>query len=63
MPSVYIVTPVTKAAKDWVAEHTRLEPWQWLGGGFAVEHSYIEYIIVEMESEGLVSGTDFEVSS
>ncbi len=35
--SVVLITPISEEAREWVAENMALEPWQWLGGGFACE--------------------------
>ncbi len=39
---MYIVTPKTKKAKQWVSKNVLLESWQWLGDSFAVDHHFIE---------------------
>ena len=51
--SVIMVAPVTKAAKDWVAQHLSLEGWQWLGNAFAVDPHYINDLIDGMAGDGL----------
>lgn len=62
-PSVYLFTPITKKAKAWVKRNVPLEPWQWLGSGFAVEHRYAEDLFEAMKDAGLVAGKDFSVSA
>jgi len=39
---MYLVTPKSQQAKEWVEENVGLEPWQWLGDSFSVDHHYIE---------------------
>ena len=51
--TMYLVTPLTEAAKEWVAEHVQLESWQWLGSGFGVEWRYVENLVEGMEDAGL----------
>jgi hypothetical protein len=52
--SVTIVYPQTKAAKDWVAENVAVEGWQMWCGGFAVDHCFVDDLIMGMEDAGLV---------
>ena len=51
--TVYLVTPITQLAKEWVEQHLSLEGWQWLGGGFAVEHRFITALVNGMMADGL----------
>ena len=51
--TVYLVTPITTLAKEWVQQHLALEGWQWLGGGFAVEHRFIANLVQGMRADGL----------
>lgn len=46
--------PRTEAAKLWVAEHVQLDDWQWMGGGFCVEHRYAQPLAESMVADGLV---------
>ena len=39
---MYLVTPKTEQAREWVSDNVHLEPWQWLGQSFAVDHHFIE---------------------
>ena len=39
---MYLVTPKSQRAKEWVEENVGLEPWQWLGDSFSVDHHYIQ---------------------
>lgn len=51
--SVYLLTPVTEAAKTWVAEHLP-EDTLWLGPAVAVEHRYVQDVVQGMRDDGLV---------
>jgi len=61
--SVYMLTPLTDEAREWIDDNISPESWQWLGGGLGVEHSYIADIVDGMEEEGLKHGKDFKVES
>ena len=50
--SIFMITPNTQLAKDWVKDNLPLEPWQWLGHSFSVEHRYIGEIYQSMLDEG-----------
>jgi hypothetical protein len=34
---MFFFTPLTNRALRWIDKHVSLEPWQWIGGAFAVE--------------------------
>jgi len=62
MPStVYVLKPLTDAAKVWVEDNVNYESYQAINGGVVVEWRYIESIIGGMEESGLELGRDFEV--
>lgn len=42
---MYIVKPITPKARAWVDDNVGVEDWQWTGGGFAVDHRFIEGLI------------------
>lgn len=50
--SLYILSPLTEAARDWVAEHIG-DDAQTFGGGIAVEHRYIGDIVDGIQCDGL----------
>jgi hypothetical protein len=50
--SIFMVTPNTQFAKDWVTENISLEPWQWLGNSFSVEYHYIAELVQGMVNDG-----------
>jgi hypothetical protein len=63
MPAtVYLVVPVSDAAKEWLDVHID-EDATWHGNGVAVEHRYIEDILLGMVADGLVRGVDYKVVS
>jgi hypothetical protein len=51
--SVVMVYPLTEQATNWVNKNVYLEPWQWLGGGFAVEPRYFDNLYEGIINEGL----------
>ena len=50
--TVYLLHPLTDAAREWVAEHLP-EDAQRLGNGIAVEHRYIGDIVCGARNDGL----------
>jgi hypothetical protein len=60
--SVSLIVPLTRKAKFWVDRNVGLEPWQWMGPGFAVEWRYVDNLVEGMEDSGLVKGKDFDVN-
>lgn len=57
--TIYLVEPVSDAAKEWVKENVPLESWQWLGPAFAVEHRYITDLLAGIRGDGLaIEGVD-----
>jgi hypothetical protein len=54
--SIFMFTPISKLAREWVEEHLRLEGWQWLGASFAVEHRFARSLAEGMAEDGLVVG-------
>lgn len=51
--TVYLLTPVSDAACEWVEDHLAPDR-QYLGEGIAVEHRYIRDIIEGARRDGLV---------
>lgn len=49
--TVVFITPVSDVARQWVDENLSLEPWQYLGDGFGIEHRYADEIIQAMAEE------------
>lgn len=50
--TVYLLHPLTDAAREWVAEHLP-EDAQRLGNGIAVEHRFIRDIVDGARNDGL----------
>lgn len=50
--TVYLVTPVTPTAKTWLQENLQGEV-TWFGASVAVEHRYVELLILGMMHDGL----------
>lgn len=50
--TVYLVTPQTQRAADWVGENVAEEA-MWFGDSLVVEHHYIEDLVFGMREEGL----------
>lgn len=62
MPSsIYLLTPLTDAAREWIAEHLPDDVQRW-GPSVAIGHRYVEDIVCGMIDDGLTLGTDFTVS-
>lgn len=51
--TLFMVTPLSQLAREWVEQHLSLEGWQWLGFSFAVEHRFIQPIVEGMVGDGL----------
>jgi hypothetical protein len=51
--SIFLLRPVTTAAREWVGEHIP-EDAIWFGGAVAVEHRYIVPIVQGAIADGLV---------
>ena len=51
--SIFIVTPHSSEAKSWLDENVS-DDSQWLGGGLAVEHRFIDNLVEGMQNDGLV---------
>jgi hypothetical protein len=60
---MYLVTPITTEAKQWVNQNVGLESWQWLGCSFAVDHHFIDDLFDGMVESGLLPGQDFTINS
>jgi hypothetical protein len=52
---MYVVTLKSQQAKEWVEENVGLEPWQWLGNSFIVDHHYIEDLEQGMVGAGFTT--------
>ena len=61
MPTVYVLRPISKEARDWIEEHVQYESWNMIGEGIAIEHRYVESIVEAMLDEGFADGEDFTI--
>ncbi len=52
--SVVLITPLSKLAREWTEDNVHLEAWQWLGGGFAVEHGFADDLLCGIADAGLM---------
>jgi hypothetical protein len=51
-PTVYLLTPYSKQACAWVAEHIP-DDAMWFGSSIVVEHSYALALVAQIERDGL----------
>ena len=51
--SVCLIKPLSQAAQEWVKENVELESYQQFGGGFVVEHRYVNQLVEAMLDAGL----------
>ncbi len=52
-PTVYLLTPYSKSACQWVAEHIP-DDAMWFGSSIVVEHRYAAALVAQIERDGLV---------
>lgn len=58
---MYLVKPITNKAKKFIKERVSIEPWQWMGDRFAVDHHFIDFLFEGMTEEGLAVKKDFTI--
>ena len=58
---MYIVTPITPKTRQWIDDNVGIEDWQWTGGGFAIDHHFVDDLIEGMTEAELLPKTDFNV--
>jgi hypothetical protein len=51
--TIFIFTPLTPAARDWVAEFLPEDAQRW-AGGVAIEHRYISDVVKGARRDGLM---------
>jgi hypothetical protein len=51
--SISTITPVTEAARQWIAENVQAEAWQWLGRSLTVETRFLGPLVEGMINDGL----------
>ncbi len=52
-PSVYLLTPYSKSACAWVANHIP-DDAMWFGSSIVIEHRYAAALVAQVERDGLV---------
>ena len=60
MPSVYLITPLTQECREWLRENVSRDA-MYLGLSLAVEHRYVENLILGLLEHGFKCGRDFEI--
>lgn len=51
--SIFLLTPMTDAAREWISNHIP-EDAQYMGRSLVVEHRYVADIVAGMQSDGLI---------
>ena len=51
-PTIYLLTPYSKTACAWVAEHIP-DGAMWFGSSIVVEHHYCRALVAQIERDGL----------
>jgi hypothetical protein len=51
--TIFIFTPLTPAARDWVAEFLSQDARRW-AGGVVIEHRYISDVVIGAQRDGLM---------
>ncbi len=54
--TIVAITPMTRAAREWLEDNCQTEPWQWLGVTLGVEHRYAGDIIEGLQEAGFTVG-------
>lgn len=51
--SIFILTPVSDAGREWIGEHIPDDAMTWGPEGIVVEHRYIGDIVAGAQADGL----------
>ena len=51
--SVWTFTPETMIGREYCSTMIHIEPWQWLGPSFAVDHRMAHDLAVRMQHDGI----------
>ena len=62
MPSVYLIISLTPECRDWLKDNVSEDP-MYLGLSLAVEHRYVEDLILGLQEQGFRCGRDFQIIS
>ena len=60
MATVYLITPLTPECGDWLKENVS-DDAMYLGASLAVEHRYVENLVLGLQDQGFKYGRDFEI--
>lgn len=52
---MYLITPKTDKAEEWIRQNVYIGSWQWLDQAFVVDHHYIENLELGMVDAGLTT--------
>ncbi len=61
MLSVYLINPLTTECRDWLKDNVS-EDAMYLGLSLAVEHRYVENLVLGLQEHGFECGRDFEIT-
>ena len=61
MPSIYLLLPLTEQCKVWLSENVS-EDAMYLGRSLAVEHRYVETLVMGLQEDCFMLGRDFEIN-
>jgi hypothetical protein len=51
-PTIYLLTPFSKSACAWIAEHIS-DDAMWFGSSLVIEHRYCSALLAQIERDGL----------
>ncbi len=54
--SIYVLTPITDVAREWIDEYIPEDAMRWGKDGVVVEPRYVDLVIAGMREAGLVVG-------
>ena len=49
---IFLVHPLSRAAREWVGENVEVEDWQWIGTAFKVHRLCLRNLVNEMRKAG-----------
>lgn len=51
--TIFLLTPISDAGREWIAEKLCTEDALWFGGALCVEHRFIADIVTGAQEDGL----------
>ena len=51
--SIWLIRPLTDAARDWIGDNVQAESWQWFGDALSLEPRAVEPVADAMADAGL----------